>query len=112
MRTAKILCPELINTGFNEKTFTIFFDKYAIGLKREKLPARSAKSENRNKIGNIFPVRIKTERNNIVKAPFKRATCSSIFLLEMGQKAVDFIICFIKILCYKDIARFYIVKYH
>src|ERR1035437_311117 len=101
MRTVKILGPELIDTGFKKMALAIILDIYTIGLNREKLPARSAKSENSNKIGNISPVRIKTERNNIVKAPFKRATCSSIFLLEMGQKAVDFIIYFIIILCYK-----------
>src|ERR1035437_5505864 len=89
---AKTLGPAFINNGFENKVFAIFFDKKANGLNRDKFPERKRKSINKKTIGRILPVTVNTARNIIVNAPFSRATCSSIFLFDMGQKAAVFIL--------------------
>jgi hypothetical protein len=89
---AKTLGPALMNKGFENKALAVFFDKKANGLNFDKFPERRRKSINRKMTGRILPVTVNTARNNTVKAPFKRATCSSIFLFDMGQNAVVFIL--------------------
>jgi len=112
IRAANIFGPAFINNGFANNDLAIFLDKKAKGLKRDKYPARREKSINRNITGRILPVIINTVSNNIVNAPFKRATWSSIFLLDMGQKVVTFIDRFIYIFSlYKDRPVIHTVKY-
>jgi len=103
IRAANIFGPALIRIGFKENIPVIFRDKKANGLYRENSPDRSAKSTNRKTIGKTLPVRINMVRNKIVNAPLRRAICSSIFLFDMGQKAVVFILHFFIILYYKVI---------
>jgi hypothetical protein len=95
IRAANIFGPAFISNGFANTDLAIFFDKNANGLKRDKYPVRREKSIKRNITGKILPVIINTVRNNIVNAPFNRATWSSIFLLDMGQKVVIFILQFV-----------------
>jgi hypothetical protein len=61
-------------------------------LYRDKLPERKAKSTNKKRIGTKFPKTRNNISSNTVKPPFKRATCSSILLSDIGQNAVVFII--------------------
>ena len=92
MRAANIFGPALLNKGFENNAPAIFLDTYANGLNLDKFPERRKKSTNKNTTGRIFPVTVNKARNSIVNAPFRRATCSSIFLVDMGQKAAVFIL--------------------
>jgi hypothetical protein len=88
MRAANIFGPALINCGFTFNFDSINFDIIASGLYRGFSMLRTKKSATKNKTGMMLEVNRNTTNRITVKNPFNRATCSSIFLNDIGQNAL------------------------
>ena len=95
IRAAKILGPALIGFFLMPSVCIKYFERFAKGLYADNSALRKKKSTSKNIIGIIFCVNKNTASNTTVRPPLKRATFSSIFLLEIGHIAFEFIsLCF------------------
>ena len=87
IRAAKIFGPALINCSLKGSHFTMFSEEIPNRLYFESLPLRIKKSAAKKAGINHCFVKANNTSSNTVNAPFNRATCSFIFLSDMGQMA-------------------------